>query len=73
MKPAWQGKLKPVVKEFDLKTFGATVQNRPAIANNKDKVDIQSNGVTMPRFDIVYCLHFAVLGRDLIFMICQRL
>ena len=28
----------------------AGMQNRPAIENMADKVEIQSNGVTMPRF-----------------------
>ena len=51
VKPKWQGKLRPVVKpDFDLKKFGATVAQRPTIANNKDKSEISCDGVTMPRY-----------------------
>ena len=48
VKPAWQKRLKPVVKDFELKSFGGTIASRPAIANVKDSVELQSNGVTMP-------------------------
>lgn len=51
VRPAWEERPRPGKVQMDLKTFGATLPQRPTF-ENVDNKQITINGVTMPRLEI---------------------
>nr|XP_022292443.1 aldehyde dehydrogenase family 16 member A1-like [Crassostrea virginica] len=57
VRPAWEERPRPGKVEVDLKTFGATLPQRPTF-ENVDNKQITVNGVTMPSIDRTFKMYY---------------